>query len=315
MIKILRQNIIIVTHKNDDPYKLLEYKNLLKLIEYLSEIDDNYFNQSLFIFNWGFNDEILEELCTENYSRSILLWFAEETNIKPSNTLINKFTYIFKSYIHNNFGINNIFPLPLITPSDVYQHPIIDINERQFNLFFSGNLNRNRLSLYINLKPKATLIEQSLIKICTQIRKIGPFLYRKIYSNKTYNFSNNKKSYKIYFNNGFYTGLSPKEFSDTMANSKIVLSPKGFHSTECFRLYEAMRQGCIVISEKLPNNIIYKDIPIIQIDNWEKIYLLIEKILSNKEEIKYLSTKSIEYYNTRLSIKAIAKYIYNQSND
>ena len=96
------------------------------------------------------------------------------------------------------------------------------------------------------------------------------------------------------------------------ANSKIIISPRGFFSPECYRTYEAMREGCIVVTERLPKVPYYDSgIPLIQVDNWRNIKAIINKILSTPpKNMEQMSKQVLKYYNENLSIEAIANYIY-----
>ena len=67
-----------------------------------------------------------------------------------------------------------------------------------------------------------------------------------------------------------------------------------------------MRQGCIVITEGLPNVECYKGAPCIRLKNWKTL----SSVLSDKELIDSFSSDYIkDFYNKKLSPNAIAKYV------
>jgi|TARA_B110000858_G_C17770963_1_gene459582 hypothetical protein len=62
-----------------------------------------------------------------------------------------------------------------------------------------------------------------------------------------------------------------------MSEYIFVVSPFG-HGFDCIRTFEALSLGCIVIMKKSFLDIIYEDLPILLVDNWEDIN---EKLLEN----------------------------------
>ena len=118
----------------------------------------------------------------------------------------------------------------------------------------------------------------------------------------------------IRFNKGFFfAGLPLSEYLQVTSDSKIILSPCGFTSHECYRLSEAMRYGCLVITECLPKVPFYKDIPAIEVDNWLKAGEIINYYLLRPELLEEYSAKALAYYKKHLSLDAIIDYIYQNT--
>ncbi len=55
-------------------------------------------------------------------------------------------------------------------------------------------------------------------------------------------------------------------YTEIMADTKIALAPRG-SSVETYRFFEAMRQGCVVICDRLPPHWFYVGCPAIQIED------------------------------------------------
>jgi hypothetical protein len=75
----------------------------------------------------------------------------------------------------------------------------------------------------------------------------------------------------------------------------FVVSPMG-NGMDCHRTWEALMLGCIVIVEKSPLNILYKDLPVLILDDWSQITqeLLdntIEKFKNNSYDYNKLTLK------------------------
>jgi hypothetical protein len=82
------------------------------------------------------------------------------------------------------------------------------------------------------------------------------------------------------------TLLSRCQSYEFMSNYSFVISPFG-HGYDCIRTFEALCLGCIVIMKKSFLDIIYEDLPILIVDEWNDINeLLLENTLieySNKK--------------------------------
>lgn len=284
--------------KNDDSrefYDLMEANYISDVFEYLkNSLDITYENYYFYITSTQTKFSVPSIKTPKE--KNILIWISDELE-NDISYLKNKFSIIFKSY----GGGGNPFPLGCV--SAIPDLPYIPISRRKYSCFFSGNLNVNRLNLWsnligfgnYNLHPR--IIFNKYMK--SVIFNIKPM----------HNLSYKIKDSKIIFNNGFAAGLSPMEYGSIIQNSIIVLSPKGFHSSECFRTYEALRAGCVVISEKLPDNYLYHDSPIIQVNDWHNINQFVRDLISKPDYLQMLSDKSRDWYTEKLSAKATADRI------
>jgi len=113
----------------------------------------------------------------------------------------------------------------------------------------------------------------------------------------------------IRFNDKFKSGLTPFEYGEVLADSKIILCPKGFSSSECFRHYEAMRAGCIIISEKLPNNELYEKSPILQVAQWREGLKIAEDLINDPDRMQKLHEDALFWWRNNWSERATAGYI------
>jgi hypothetical protein len=85
----------------------------------------------------------------------------------------------------------------------------------------------------------------------------------------------------------YETCLLPRtQYWEKCSNYSFVVSPFG-HGFDCIRTFESLCLGCIVIMKKSFLDIIYEDLPILLVDNWEDINeSLLEKTIisfSNKK--------------------------------
>ncbi|MDR4931331.1 hypothetical protein [Segatella bryantii] len=315
-----KDNVYFLSDNSIDLYKCVERNGIIEIAEaFLSNIENA--PNTLFVFYWGKTESEELKNIKSTYRYNVLVWLGNEERLIPSELIKQSYDVIFKN--HQGCVIDNkVLPFALLTPDSVNSaasmQPYIDIADRKYDVFFAGNLNKNRLPFYNCLRRKVPLIER-LIEFLSRFkggsRLFKAYYHRKdrVYDDKT--ILDDKYNTKIIFNHGFFSGLSPKEYTEILAQSKIVLSPRGFFTTECFRTSEAMRQGCIVITEKLPDVSYYKDIPVITINKWNEIRLVLEKLTSDKEKMKEMSLASVKYYKEKLSLEAIKRYMIKEINN
>lgn len=314
-------NVTIIVAPSYKYESLLELRSLRKFCKELNTLLLNKEHFQFYIF-WGTITEenvLLNE--TEDYSKeknNVLFWIGDEEGYIPSDTVFSRFNYVFKVHLKNRDaikiknGINiyrpGLYHFPLLTIDDVPELPILPFSERKYNIYFCGNLNGNRVPFYIALNKKASLLAYLDNFLLKHNLRGADKLYKFCFRNKSFDISSLYDNAYIRFYSGFNNGDDYNKYAYYLQNSKIVLSPKGFHSTECFRLYEAMRQGCIVITEELPKVPCYKNAPCITINNWKDL----PNIINNSQLLNSFSPDKIKtFYDKMLSPYGIAKYVFN----
>ena len=232
--------------------------------------------------------------------KKILLYFSDERGLDPSS-FSDKYFAIFKSYIGTKAVARNVFPLALGFVNAVPELPNKPIKDRKYNVFFRGNLNMNRINFYRVFSKFGFLLPPE--KILTHD------YYRKFLLKLKSDFSAFFPESIVIFNNGFKAGYTPEKYGEVLADSKIVLCPKGFFMTECFRHFEAMRAGCVIISEPLPDTPFYKDSPLIQIKDWNEGCKVVEDLLNDESKLEEIHRKTLSWWKEKCSEQATAQYI------
>jgi hypothetical protein len=97
-------------------------------------------------------------------------------------------------------------------------------------------------------------------------------------------------------------------YTEVMADTKIALAPRG-SSVETYRFFEAMRQGCVVICDRLPPHWFYVGCPAIQIDDWGNLEAEVKALSADTERLADLHRKSLAWWDEKLSERAIAQVI------
>jgi hypothetical protein len=256
-----------------------------------------------YIFSNHNSGRIPESLHLSTSKKKVLIYVSDELGTDPSEFSSNYYA-IFKAYIGaGNFAVN-VFPFPLGCVNGVPEFKLVPIAQRKFNLFFRGNLNTNRIDFYRTFSHFSQLFPPQKI--------LSHKLYKKFLLWFQSDFRNFFQNSIIIFNKNFKGGYSLTEYGEILSESKIVLSPMGFNSSECFRLYEAMRAGCVIISEELPPVLFYHNSPIIQVSNWNDGIKIASELISDIKKMEVLQQKTLNWWESVCSEKATASYIFDK---
>ena len=233
----------------------------------------------------------------------VLLWLGDEEGTIP-HELSRDFRLILKSYWPISESVGNMHPFPLCGSSAVLERDPIPFEKRRTNVFFSGNLNANRVDFYRQFIPWGRIPAGNL-----------PLLMRKLIARglgtrpgrlMPRDFSASFPDSVISFTGGFAQGYPPGEFAARLADARIALCPPGFTSHETIRHFEAMSHGCVILSAKLPKNFMYQASPVTEIENWGTLYSVLTDMINRPSRLAEISQSTYEWWDRVLSPKAIA---------
>src|SRR5215475_6059507 len=231
--------------------------------------------------------------------RKILIYLSDEISSVP-RPLGDSFLAVFKCYLRGDCFHRNIFPLALGYSKHIPERPVVSMEQRGINVFFSGNLNTNRIKLYQELSGYSDYkFSPKEMDLLFQLASLLPMDFSAHYP----------ESY-IKFTNGFGRGLSGEEYSRRLYQSKIAICPGGFVSNETFRHFEAMRAGCAIISANLPDTFYYRGAPIFTVSAWNEMDTLVEWLLADCKKLKEAQMATRAWWDDVCSEKAMARYIF-----
>jgi hypothetical protein len=233
----------------------------------------------------------------------VLLWLGDEEGIIP-HELSGDFRLILKSYWPISESVGNMHPFPLCGSSAVLERDPIPFEKKRTNVFFSGNLNANRVDFYRQFIPWGGIPTGNLPLIARKLiaRGLGTRSGRLL----PRDFSASFPDSVIRFTGGFAQGYSPGEFAARLADARIALCPPGFTSHETIRHFEAMSQGCVILSSRLPTNVLYRSSPVIEIEQWSSLHWMLSDLLNQPSLLAEISQSTYEWWNKVLSPEAMA---------
>jgi hypothetical protein len=288
-----------------EKFDSIYYETLFANLRVVMKECYNDYNFYIFCICQGKQNLLPKSANCKTDKKKVLIYICDEANNDP-HYLLPYYHAIFKNYLSSNeFEKHKIFNFPLWCPDYVSHLPYKNINERKYSVFFSGNLSYPRLSLFFVLlfgKTPNIIFQKVIKKMYFKFKFIRKMLTLLKFDSKF------QKAF-IRFTNGFNQGLPGEEYGKILSESKIVLCPMGYVSPECYRHYEAMRAGCVIISEKRPPTYFYKDSPIIQVSDWNEGLKINKDLINNEKELERRSKATIDWWENRCNEKATANYM------
>lgn len=71
-------------------------------------------------------------------------------------------------------------------------------------------------------------------------------------------------------------------------------------------MFEALRCGCVVICNRLPDHWFYAGSPAIQIDDWRDLEATVRPLIADPQHLFALHSQSLAWWKSRCSEHAVA---------
>jgi hypothetical protein len=105
----------------------------------------------------------------------------------------------------------------------------------------------------------------------------------------------------------------PVEYAHRVMETRISVAPRGT-SFETFRFFEALRFGCIVLTEFLPDRWFYKGAPVIQIEDWRRLDYVLEDLVTDADKMGALHEAALEWWEHVCSEAAVGNFMASKLN-
>jgi hypothetical protein len=214
--------------------------------------------------------------------------------------MINYQFHNLKSWLSGTGKIPPIYEIPLGYDNS-QELPIKDIQERLYDVYFSGSVVHRALPVW-SLKrwlgtPK-TLARQLMILNLNKFTEKYPNV-----------------KVELSITEGYHTRSSQvaSSYPETMMNTKICLVPRGT-SFETARFFEAMRYGCIIVTEALPLRWYLDGSPAIQVKDWRDLEGIIERLIQNQELMQEIHQETLNWWHSKCSETIVGAYMARELN-
>jgi hypothetical protein len=233
--------------------------------------------------------------------RRTLLFISDESGRVPVH-LSTLYDHVFKTYLPLDRPPRDrihAFPLGHVNGVPSVQGPPSE--ERDTAIYFSGNLNRSRHRLYGAAHPGLRAVPPWVARPLLEAgRSLGyPGMRRDV--------SNPARAERLVFTRRFRGGSEPGVYAAELADAKVVLCPPGFRNVETFRHYEALRAGAVIVTEQLPDTVLYRGCPLLTISTWEEGFDVARAVIDDAERLREIQRGSQRHFARVLAPAATAE--------
>jgi hypothetical protein len=188
-----------------------------------------------------------------------------------------------------------LFTIPLGTYNQL-DLPTLAVEDRPTDLFFAGSVEHHGSPRRLH-SPKL-LAREEMLSAVERLGRRRP-----------------KLRLDIRVTDGFMAsaGASPADYSRGLMEARICLAPRGT-SLETFRVFEGLRYGCVVVTERLPHTWFYDGAPILQLKRWNELEQVIAPLLDDPAELARWHVHALDWWRERCSEAALGNYMADRLN-
>ncbi|MDQ4137427.1 MAG: glycosyltransferase family 47 protein [Actinomycetota bacterium] len=103
-----------------------------------------------------------------------------------------------------------------------------------------------------------------------------------------------------------------RAYSEELMDTKVCLVPRGA-SLETYRFFEAIRYGCVVVTEALPPRWFYDGSPAVQVEDWGMLPRVLPELL-DEATLERMHQESLRWWTTTCSEAAVGAYMAEMLN-
>jgi hypothetical protein len=175
--------------------------------------------------------------------------------------------------------------------------PVVPIEERGTDVFFAGSVQHGPSLLHRLGSPKPRA-RRKMLAALERLRVSRPDLRTDLRLTPSFKAS---------------AAAAPAENSRALMNAKVSLAPRGT-SLETFRVFEALRFGCVVIGDRLPRHWFYDGAPVIQLNRWGELERALVPMLDDGVELRRRHERALAWWRERCSEAAVGRFMAERLN-
>ncbi|HHP7229385.1 MAG TPA: exostosin family protein [Xenococcaceae cyanobacterium] len=226
--------------------------------------------------------------------------------------LPGRLNYLFHFYQNQFFGTDKRFPAIYHIPLGYYNQMDLttkELESRPYDVFFAGSLTRKPATIRHPVKflrffwrywfSQKNISRQNLLRYVNQCQEKHPDL-----------------RFELSLSSGFggkQGGIETESYSEKMMNTKVCLVPRGT-SFETFRFFEALRYGCIPVTEALPSSWFYDGSPDIKLKDWSELEEVLTRLFANKHLMQEKHQECLNWWKSKCSEAVVGNYIAEKLN-
>lgn len=208
----------------------------------------------------------------------IVVYIGNEKGHIPA--FFQQAAYVFTPYLDFAYAYQNVHVIPLGCNGHLSALSVLTMSQRDLLFSFVGQVLSERLAFMAE-----GLNFLGRIKPCDEFKAYLTFTPR------------------------FQSGLSPGTYADILHRSCFAPVPPGI-SPITFRLFEALRAGCVVVTGPLPPYPYLRELPALRVaDDWKAFAPKVLTAFKDPGRMQQLQRESLAYYQRVCSAEGVARQI------
>ena len=199
-----------------------------------------------------------------------------------------------------------VFDIPM-GYADQDSLPMKPFDERAYDLYFSGSFVNQEFPWYAPqtwLRTPKDVARSEMADAMQVLAADRPDLRIEIDA---------RQSYVPQRSWGGEEATAERSYSEMMMDTRICPVPRGTR-LETSRLYEALRSGCIIVSEPLPDRWYTRDLPALVLHDWAELPDLVKDLVADPDRMEKLHHDTRRWWNTKCSEAAVGRFMAERLN-
>ena len=170
--------------------------------------------------------------------------------------------------------------------------PLTPLAQRGSDVFFAGSVDQSpgRLArLKTGVMPKG-LARNAMLRNVERLRR------------------RSGASVDVRITEGFQASAAsdPADYSRALMNARLALVPRGA-TTETHRFFQALKYGCIVVTDSVPPSWFYEQAPVIRLRHWDELEKTVVPLLADPARLERLHHAALGWWETACSEEAVGR--------
>jgi hypothetical protein len=105
----------------------------------------------------------------------------------------------------------------------------------------------------------------------------------------------------------------PVEYSHALMDARLALVPRGA-VTETHRFFQALKYGCVIVTETRPPGWYYEQAPAVRLGHWDELEEVLVPLLAQPERLEALHRQSLAWWDHVCSEEAVGRLMAHALN-
>lgn len=184
--------------------------------------------------------------------------------------------------------------------------PLKPFWEREHDLYFSGSVSNKVYPWYTAqhwLRTPKDVARSSMVHAMRELQDDRPDLHIEIDTRSSYVPQSKERGKNV----------TERSYSEMMMDTRICPVPRGTQ-LETPRLFEALRYGCVVITEPLPDRWYTRELPAVVVHDWADMPEVVSDLVDDANRLEALHEASLQWWEDMCSEEAVGQYMADQLN-